>query len=68
MFVPASASPSVSTVRIEFGTIRAQRTSSRSTRTPATADSRIVGTRNDITSALTAAFERVVEKIRIVSA
>src|SRR4029079_4271385 len=35
---------------------------------PATADSRIVGTRKDMTSALTAAFERVVAKTRIVRA
>jgi hypothetical protein len=65
---PATASPNVKAVRIAFGTIIAQRTSSRSTRTPATADNRIVGTRNDMTSALTAALERVVANTRIVSA
>ena len=67
-FAPAAASPTVSSVRIAFGTISAQRTSSRSTRTPATADKRIVGIRNDITRALTAAFDRVVANTRIVSA
>lgn len=67
-FVPARASPSVRTVRTRFGTINAQRRSSRSTRTPASADRTIVGTRNDITSALTAVFDRVVAKTRIVSA
>jgi hypothetical protein len=65
---PASARPRVRSVRIRFGTMSAQRMSSRSTSTPATADSRIVGIRNDITRALTAAFERVVSKTRIVRA
>jgi hypothetical protein len=67
-FVPARARPRVSSVRMVFGAISAQRTSSRSTRTPATADRRIVGMRNDMTRALTAAFDRVVAKTRIVSA
>ena len=51
-----------------FGPTRAQRRFSRSTTTPATADSAIVGRRNDMTSALTAAFERVEAKTSTVSA
>ena len=67
-FAPAIASPSVMIARAIFGPTSAHRRFSRSTTTPATAERAIVGSRNDMTSALTAAFDRVEAKTSTVSA
>ena len=61
MFAPARARPAVSPVRMRFGTMSAQRRSSRSTMTPANGDRAICGSTNETSSALTALLDWSIE-------